>query len=107
MTAKVKTDTKKEAKKPVKKGFMAKVKNLAGYQKDSQSTACGTVVRLSGVIGQVSAFKSGLTIQGVAHQLDEAFENDKAKAVALIINSPGGSPVQSSLIGKRIPRFGS
>lgn len=102
MTAKKKTDTKKKANKPAKMGFMAKVKTWPVIRKILNPPPVVTVVRLSGVIGQVSAFKSGLTMESVAHQLDEAFDNDKAKAVALVINSPGGSPVQSSLIGKRI-----
>src|SRR5207253_5617201 len=39
---------------------------------------------------------------GVARQLERAFAMRNAKAVALVINSPGGSPVQSHLIYRRI-----
>ncbi|MBU0724083.1 MAG: S49 family peptidase [Alphaproteobacteria bacterium] len=60
------------------------------------------VVRLSGVIGQVGPMRAGLTISLVAPLLERAFSIRKAKAVAIIVNSPGGSPVQSSLIYKRI-----
>lgn len=60
------------------------------------------VVHLHGAIGQGSAFKPGLTIESMADLLDEAFSCKKAKAVALVINCPGGSPAQSSFIGKRI-----
>ncbi len=60
------------------------------------------VVRLSGTIGRVSRFQPGLTLAGVAPLLRKAFGISSAPAVALVINSPGGSPVQSHLIYKRI-----
>jgi signal peptide peptidase SppA len=44
----------------------------------------------------------GLSIESVAPLLARAFNTRGAKAVALAINSPGGSPVQSALIGQRI-----
>ena len=46
--------------------------------------------------------KSGLTLAGVARPLERAFAMRRAQAVALLINSPGGSPVQSHLIYRRI-----
>ncbi|MFG1410437.1 S49 family peptidase [Xanthobacter sp. VTT E-85241] len=60
------------------------------------------VVRLSGTIGMSAPFQQSLTLAGVAKTLDRAFAVKKAPAVALIINSPGGAPVQSHLIHKRI-----
>ena len=61
------------------------------------------VVRLTGVITQSSRFgQRGLSLEAIEPQLKKAFSLKRAKAVALIINSPGGSPVQSSLIGQRI-----
>jgi signal peptide peptidase SppA len=60
------------------------------------------VVRLSGVIGMNSPLRRTLTLDSAAKSLDTAFGLKSAPAVALIINSPGGSPVQSSLVGKRI-----
>jgi signal peptide peptidase SppA len=60
------------------------------------------VVRLAGTIGRVSRFQSGLTLAGTAPLLKKAFSIKPAPAVALIVNSPGGSPVQSHLIYKRI-----
>jgi serine protease SohB len=60
------------------------------------------VVRLSGVIGAVSPLRPGMTLGGVAPQLARAFAMKQAPAVAILINSPGGSPVQSHLIFKRI-----
>ena len=61
------------------------------------------VVRLSGVIASGGLLGSrGLNIETVAPLLKRAFETRGARAVALAINSPGGSPVQSALIGQRI-----
>ena len=61
-----------------------------------------SVVRLSGVIGSQAPLRKGLSLSDLAGILNEAFEADNLKAVALAINSPGGSPVQSSLIARRI-----
>ena len=60
------------------------------------------VVRLSGVIGFSTPLKPGLTLASVAKPLERAFTTRRAQAVALLINSPGGSPVQSHLIYRRI-----
>src|SRR6476661_4577179 len=60
------------------------------------------VVRLSGVIGAVTPLRPGMTLAGVARILERAFAMKNAKAVALMINSPGGSPVQSRQIYLRI-----
>ncbi len=60
------------------------------------------VVRLSGVIGSVSPLMPGMTLASVSKQLERAFAVKNAKAVAIVINSPGGSPVQSHLIYQRI-----
>src|SRR5215468_12078444 len=60
------------------------------------------VVRLSGVIGAVTPLRPGMSLAGVAKMLERAFSTRNAKAVALSINSPGGSPVQSRQIYLRI-----
>jgi signal peptide peptidase SppA len=60
------------------------------------------VVRLAGVIGFSTPLKPGLTLATVARALERAFNMRTARAVALLINSPGGSPVQSHLIYRRI-----
>jgi len=60
------------------------------------------VVRLTGTIGFSTPLKPGLTLAGTARNLERAFGVKKAKAVALVVNSPGGSPVQSHLIYARI-----
>jgi serine protease SohB len=61
------------------------------------------LVRLSGVIqAGGSRFRSSLNIESVEDLLEEAFDYKKAPAVAIAINSPGGSPVQSRAIFNRI-----
>jgi signal peptide peptidase SppA len=60
------------------------------------------VVRLAGVIGVVTPLRPGLMLASVARSLERAFATRHARAVALIVNSPGGSPAQSHLIFRRI-----
>ena len=60
------------------------------------------VVRLTGAIGMPSPLRSGISLSGCASALEKAFGARGAAAVAISINSPGGSPVQSHLIFKRI-----
>ena len=62
------------------------------------------VIRLQGTIGTGGRFGSGLSDAGLAPLVEKAFAM-KPAAVALLINSPGGSPVQSSLIAARIRRL--
>lgn len=59
------------------------------------------VIRLSGVIGGGTPLRQGLTLANVAVVLDRAFDMAD-EAVAIEVNSPGGSPVQSRLIFQRI-----
>lgn len=61
-----------------------------------------SVVRLAGVIGLDSAWRASLTLSGLAPVLERAFAPRGQAAVALVINSPGGSAAQSSLIAGRI-----
>ncbi|WP_293573383.1 S49 family peptidase [Phaeobacter sp.] len=61
------------------------------------------VVRLQGAIGM--AGRGALNDVALAPVLERAFRKGKPAAVALEINSPGGSPVQSALIGARIRRL--
>jgi signal peptide peptidase SppA len=67
-----------------------------------RGTAVVPVVRLSGLIGAVTPLRPGMTLAGIAKTLERAFTMKNAKAVALLINSPGGSPVQSRQIYLRI-----
>jgi signal peptide peptidase SppA len=67
-----------------------------------RGTAVVPVVRLSGLIGAVTPLRPGMSLAGTARTLERAFATRNAKAVALVINSPGGSPVQSRQIYLRI-----
>lgn len=61
------------------------------------------VVRLQGTIGPSG--RGSLNDRALSALLEKAFRRGKPTAVALEVNSPGGSPVQSSLIGARIRRL--
>lgn len=63
------------------------------------------VIRLQGPIGAVRPGGAGLTDAALAPLIERAFRRGKPVAVALVVNSPGGSPVQSSLIAARIRRL--
>lgn len=60
------------------------------------------VLSLHGIVGKASSYKSGLSIAGINELIEKAFSLPKIRAVVLSVNSPGGSPVQSELIAKRI-----
>ncbi len=62
-----------------------------------------SVIRLSGSIG--SGARKSLNDESMGSSIDKAFSRGKPAAVALVINSPGGSPVQSALIAARIRRL--
>ena len=63
------------------------------------------VLKLSGIISAGSPLRQGISIGSMAASIEDAFKVPGLKAVALVINSPGGSPAQSSLIHKRIRAF--
>lgn len=60
------------------------------------------VLRLAGILGQLGPVRRGLTLAGLARFIEHAFRMRHLEAVALAINSPGGSPVQAALIARRI-----
>ncbi len=60
------------------------------------------VIRLAGSIG---VGRNQLNDDSLAPVIEKAFKKGKPAAVAIVINSPGGSPAQSSLIGSRIRRL--
>jgi len=85
--------------------FSEKFRPLVAWmpiERFQQSRPLVAVLRLSGVIGQVGPLRSGLSLARVAPAIERAFNLPRVRAVALSINSPGGSPVQSSLIARRI-----
>ncbi|MEM9013852.1 MAG: S49 family peptidase [Pseudomonadota bacterium] len=63
------------------------------------------VIELTGVIGAVGAGRNGLTLARLEKTISSAFQSDDVSAIALAINSPGGSPVQSRLIFRKIRRL--
>lgn len=67
-----------------------------------ERTPLVSVVRLAGTIGGVSPFRPTLSLAALAGTIEAAFEAPSAAAVALVINSPGGSAVQSHLLYQRI-----
>lgn len=70
------------------------------WRKSNKNVA---VVRLQGVISSQNDFrKTSINLQNVKSDLDKAFSFPRLKAVAISVNSPGGSPVQSELIYKYI-----
>ena len=60
------------------------------------------VLRFTGTIGMVTPLRPGISLATTAAGIERAFKLSKTPAVAVIINSPGGSPVQSHLIYLRI-----
>jgi serine protease SohB len=64
-----------------------------------------SVLRLYGAIGLGGPFGRSLDDESLAPLIERAFRPKRLKAVALAINSPGGSPAQSALIAARIRRF--
>ena len=55
-------------------------------------------IRLTGIIGNAGKFRQGLDLSGQEELIKKAFSIKKSPAVAITVNSPGGSPVQSHLI---------
>jgi signal peptide peptidase SppA len=60
------------------------------------------VLRFSGPIGMATPLRPGLALSSVAGPIERAFAASKLPTVAILVNSPGGSPVQSHLIFSRI-----
>ena len=62
-------------------------------------------IRFSGVIADSSMKRGGISYTKYASLLDKAFDKHEINAVAMIINSPGGAPAQTSLIANHIRRL--
>lgn len=60
------------------------------------------VLRFTGPIGMATPLRPGISLSAYASAIEKAFDASKLPSVAILINSPGGSPVQSNLIFKRI-----
>lgn len=82
--------------------IQALVSKLTGGRLYGARPPVVAVLPLTGAIGGAGPLRSGLTLSGLAAQIERAFKVKRVAAVALAINSPGGSPVQSALIARRI-----
>ena len=60
------------------------------------------VLRLNGAIGMSTGLRKGLSLATAALPIAKLFADKSVAAVAVVINSPGGSPVQAALIHDRI-----
>lgn len=72
-----------------------------GLAREATPTPMVAVIRLTGAIGLGGMGRRGLTLAGLDASLKKAFSK-RVRAVCLVINSPGGSPVQSAQIAGRI-----
>ena len=83
-------------------GLLSTLSALVPFWGKGKRAPLVAVLRLHGAIGAVGIGRAGLSITNTARDLECAFTLGGVKAVALVINSPGGSPVQSNLIYRRI-----
>jgi len=95
------TSADKEASKSAFKRTLTRAYALLP-EKMRRRTPVVAVLPLSGAIGAASRFGGGLSMSRLEKVIDSAFAVKGVKAVALVINSPGGSPAQSHLIMRRI-----
>ena len=61
-----------------------------------------SIISFTGIIAPNMGRRKGLNVSDYDKTIEQAFETKNVKAVALLINSPGGSPVQSDFLAKRI-----
>lgn len=86
-----------------KKSFFRRLLSWIPLKRFRDPAPVVALIRLQGVIGRTSVIgPGGLTLNGVEKIIARAFDQKKLSAVALAVNSPGGSPVQSALIADRI-----
>ncbi len=82
--------------------FLSSLRYRLPFRRIHDGAPLVAVVRLTGPIGMGGATRGGLNLANIAQDLEAAFKLRGVKAVALAVNSPGGSPVQSNLIFGRI-----
>jgi serine protease SohB len=75
---------------------------IGGILKPKERVA---VIRMSGVIADSSMKRGGISHARYTKVIEAAFDTYNLKAVAVILNSPGGSPAQSALIGDHLRRL--
>lgn len=88
----------------VQSGQALYIKSMKRWIPFVKSSPVVAVIRLNGTIA-AGGRGTSLNDAGLATMIERAFKRGKPSAVALSINSPGGSPVQSSLIATRIRRL--
>jgi len=81
------------------KNFLADIPWIGDFCEQHPKVA---VLRLSGVIADSSMHKGGISHASIADQIDKAFDMKDVREIAVIVNSPGGAPAQSSLIATQI-----
>lgn len=79
-----------------------KTKKRPWYKRLFSKTPVVPVIRFTGPIGMATPLNPGISLANSADVIERAFEDKSAKAVAVVINSPGGSPVQSMMIFNRL-----
>jgi serine protease SohB len=90
-------------KHPPRESWLERIPLIGGWlaRKASGAPVVG-VLRFAGVIGQVGLGRRGMTLDDLAESIERAFKLKKLAAIAISVNSPGGSPVQSALIAGRV-----
>jgi signal peptide peptidase SppA len=90
-------------KHPPKESWLERIPLIGNWlaRKAAGAPTVG-VLRFTGVIGLVGLGRRGMTLDDLAESIERAFKLKKLAAVAIQVNSPGGSPVQSALIAGRV-----
>lgn len=79
-----------------------KLKKKSWYKRLFSKNPIVPVLRFTGPIGMATPLNPGINLANCADVIERAFDEKRAEAVAVVINSPGGSPVQSMLIFNRL-----
>ena len=85
--------------------LVQKLKQIMSRFKKALNKKVVAVISINGPIGAVSSLKSGVNFALLNEKIEQAFRIKNLKAVAVLVNSPGGSPVQAELIFNRIRKL--
>lgn len=86
-------------------GLSEKFKALLRKLKKVLKREVVAVISVNGPVGMVSSLKSGVSFELLNQKIEQAFRLKNLKAVAISVNSPGGSPVQAELIFNRLRKL--
>lgn len=75
---------------------------LAGFVRLLNPPPLVTVLRFSGILGRTDPVRTGISLNELDPYIKKAFRPRRLAAVALAVNSPGGSAAQASLIAQRV-----